>query len=1259
MKFNKTLIAVALASTLSACGSDNSNSTVTPDTVTPPMTAAPVETTLAGQAVKGVLANAKVTVYKFDEAGEPVVLDPETELKDGEIITDGSGNYSFVVLDYEGPIKIELSPSTDPANPTTMVCDAPVGCGDTAFGVPIDLTAVDPGFKLAAISVVGSDSTGEVEINISALTHLAAELIEAHDGAVTVESVAEQSIKIASAFGIEGDITQLKATVTTDASAVAGEDNEAELRLGLINAGIMAALFSGETDDENVLSTKLAEVAANLIEHNGALLVNQDETTVAFELALSDVLEGAAAAASKASDEISADETLVSIIDVTQEKTNLANEKAYQETNVGADGLSQVVVEQLTEGDAVAKAKAMVGDVRLFTHLFDDTSTEGLGIAGQGDEYLTLMDDAGVLIQAEADSLTLLAQVSDVLAELSMQYENGTLTPEASAVGVNISTSIDGATGQITFDETTSTGGVLFNVNATSSNEIVTLNASAEFSDDSKSILLSLEGSIESAGAKFIIRAGSFAQVNLDSVASRTAFDEDTFDGEIVSGELKLELILEQKATEALNNPITFTGMLHTKLLPVNKRVIDENFGKERKMGQRTSSYGPPTIETMILPDMLSLSGEFSSLDDDSIKATLTVNVNNLADHEAPDFKYIGKEVANIYTINISEDKNTIVVSPSDLANNPATLTRIFTSGSSEGEWTNVSSHIPADPETHPWGESSVETETLRNEGGIVTYSIEGTQEKTGNFWAWVAKFTPIDTTDNGEDDSVEVAVIGTWQNFEYDSSALLNTDGQLLLADGTARNFDNAWVIGTFNTINDFVEYSGERWIMPYKLDMVNNAADVYAQRIENSWAGEISTYISLGKVSVFFNEEELLALKDGSITSFDGYLTEPIIKDALTIVVSDDANTVTATVEGAFVATQTFSGGNGSDFHYHSEYIGPEVELSSTSAWSEVNSNPDSDLRDPDTNLTIPEVIVSTMKRYSSGTFATKLKFVPVDYQLEGEVGFGIADRIEVFFIGYWGYEFDGNGNLVDEQGTIVEYTDDSWNIAHFDSYADFDWTSDSWGTNGLNPLPFNPLTAANALDTYSAFLLKDAGFRGANFVEGIGQVEIELDEDLLDSITAGSTTMFDGINIEADSLDSLEDEDTFLNVNAALTLEAILGDYQVKLQLSGERTAIENGAFNLNMSYRLPGADTQRSFTAHYNTKVEGRLTANNTDGVVLVMNDADEEATGTQVLGQILVGPTAIVAATIKKRENGLIVVVYSDIDGDGIHDEESL
>lgn len=55
---------------------------------------------------------------------------------------------------------------------------------------------------------------------------------------------------------------------------------------------------------------------------------------------------------------------------------------------------------------------------------------------------------------------------------------------------------------------------------------------------------------------------------------------------------------------------------------------------------------------------------------------------------------------------------------------------------------------------------------------------------------------------------------------------------------------------------------------------------------------------------------------------------------------------------------------------------------------------------------------------------------------------------------------------------------------------------------------------------------------------------------------------------------------------------------------------------------------------------------------------MLNEPDEDATGTQVLGQILVGPTAIVAATIEDRD-GVIFIVYADTDGDGLKEEESL
>ncbi|OUR84377.1 hypothetical protein A9Q75_02995, partial [Colwellia psychrerythraea] len=465
MIFNKTLIALALASTLSACGSDSS--TITTDTKTDG--AVVTETTVNGKAIKGVLTNAVVKVYKFVD-GSPVAL-TETELKDANINTDGEGNYTFTVLDYEGPIKVELSPSTDPTNPTTMSCDAPAGCGATAFGDPIDLTAIDPGFKLNAISVVDSNNEGEVKVNVSALTHLASVLIEADESGITADSVTVNSAQIASSFGIKGDITQLEPTVTDNASSVAAEDNEAELRYGLINAGIMSALFSGETSSSGVLSSKLAEVAAKLVEDDGKILPSQDDNEDTFELAFDDIWEGMAAATSTAAAAIAADDTLTAIANLSQLETNLINELTFIENNLDEDGFVKVITDVPTEGDAVAKAKAMVDDVRLFSHLFNDETTNGAGIKTQGDEYVTLLEAAGTMVETEADSFELLAQLSNAFADLSLQYDAGTITKAAATAGISIATYIDGATGTITFEEETATGGILFKVDATSGSE--------------------------------------------------------------------------------------------------------------------------------------------------------------------------------------------------------------------------------------------------------------------------------------------------------------------------------------------------------------------------------------------------------------------------------------------------------------------------------------------------------------------------------------------------------------------------------------------------------------------------------------------------------------------------------------------------------------------------------------------------------------------------------------------------------------------
>ena len=63
---------------------------------------------------------------------------------------------------------------------------------------------------------------------------------------------------------------------------------------------------------------------------------------------------------------------------------------------LGDNGRIDPVAEQPTEGDAIAKAKAMVEDVRLFSHLFEVGTDSNSAISGEGEAYVALIEEAGV-----------------------------------------------------------------------------------------------------------------------------------------------------------------------------------------------------------------------------------------------------------------------------------------------------------------------------------------------------------------------------------------------------------------------------------------------------------------------------------------------------------------------------------------------------------------------------------------------------------------------------------------------------------------------------------------------------------------------------------------------------------------------------------------------------------------------------------------------------------------------------------------------
>jgi len=1242
MDLNKSIIAIALVSALSACGgsSNSSNSTTPPQTLPPE----PVQTVIGGKAIKGTMANAIVTVFKFVD-GLPVAL-TDTELSSDGIVTGTDGSYTFTVLDYSGPVKIELSVGAD----TTMICDAPAGCAGVAYGDTIQLIDVDPDLKLSSISTVSADNSGTVSLNVSALTHLAAEMIEAkakESGTADNDLVDEQSSIIANAFNIMGSITALEPTTVENATAVANEDNADELRYGLINAAIMATLFSGEADSGAILSEKLAQVAADLVENDGALLVNQDANNEGFELSLVDVLDAAGEIASVTAAAIAADPDLAdsdaaiaAIATLEQQETNLENQAQYEEANAGADGRSSTEVEVPTEGDAVAKAKAMVEDVRLFGHLFELGSDSNDAITTEGDKYIALIDSAGVMVEAEAASFLLLADLTDALSTVSMMHEAGTI--EAGTLPIDSYLSTEGAVGTITIDTETANGGILFTINATSGEEKVTLNAEVTFAEDGLSITLNIDGSIESAGAMLSLTEGSFAKVNLDSAITRASLEDDSFEGEVTSGELALEVVLEQKASDTVTDPVTFTGAINTKLVPVAVPTIDESHHWDEWTQEQTVSYNLPEMETAILPEMLTLNGGFNSLEGNLLKATLTVNIHDLESYEAPGFEYIGKKVENLLNITISEDLNTIVLTDADIvADDEQTVSTSTFSKTAAGNWTNAISVVTEDAELHNWGTGyelkhiSRPFETDLGTGFIYTYGYIVAVENF--YYARSVRATPIDDDSNGVADGYHFEIIRTNDGqFSYDTdgmiddegnidfSVFVNDNGEILTADGQIRPWSNIQNLNTYLTIDDFVE-ENSRYV-PVNPFTNDNGAEFFS-KTRNSFSFTVD---DMGRAELILSEEQSAGIAAGEILELNptAYLMEPLLKDAFTIAVSEDKNTLTLTLEDAFTGTRTFAGdGEG---NYTANATATHVNGSITSDYQTAVATAIE-------GVDLPKVVVNNAGNWNDWQWANQAQITPVDSDQDG-----VADKFT--FKATWGESFNENGELIDWEGNVVDLDEKSnWTTA--ESYAQLLQYSVDWGTPIAAYFPINPYEESNALDYYKSLVVnRDHSTLGFD-VDAVGHIEVNISEEKLATVLANTTTSFDALITEPGLTKSLENEDVFLDASAALTVEAILGEYQVKLLLSGQRTAFNDGKFDLEMSYNYLMKKIFRKFIAHMRTDEAGTFTVNNSEGVLLIMNEL-EEGSESNVIGTIYVGPTAIKAAEIQDRESG-ITIVYED------------
>jgi hypothetical protein len=94
-----------------------------------------------------------------------------------------------------------------------------------------------------------------------------------------------------------------------------------------------------------------------------------------------------------------------------------------------------------------------------------------------------------------------------------------------------------------------------------------------------------------------------------------------------------------------------------------------------------------------------------------------------------------------------------------------------------------------------------------------------------------------------------------------------------------------------------------------------------------------------------------------------------------------------------------------------------------------------------------------------------------------------------------------------------------------------------------------------------------------------------------------------------------------------------------------LSGDRTALNEGKFDLDMQYKLPDESAMRKFSVHMKTDEASRMTMSNSEGVLMVLKEPEEDST-SNVIGTIVVTTSAEKVADIQDRD-GAIVIVYSN------------
>lgn len=621
--FSPKSLSVAILSTyLAACGGGGGDDA--------PAVSTPLNATITGTAVKGLIQSAKVTAYK--------VVNGTKGDKLTETTTDTNGAYTLTVLGYSGAVILEMT--ADAA--TKMLCDIPAGCeGGIAFG------AAAP---VAANSLVLQTVLGELKTNnktaITPFTHLAAKYAEKNG--LNKSNIEAALTQIADLFNLPA----LNETTAINPSGSFTSASTTEQQYAVMNAAI--AQLAGSVAS---LSAKLDALSLEINAKNGQLT-----SSGAVGLDLADVL--AAAKQVVESDKFSGKiaSNINTMINAYLESANKSTDVTTATPTTGA-GL-----------DDLAKAKAFVNSASLLLSTlqqyddqsFIDTATQKVKSIQNLTDGDTLIFDAlaattGVMAEAVQQS-----QLTRTLTatQLNALFADAFNTRELEATASNdLKLTIDAATNTAVLNGELMLQRKKYQWNNNTGSTFVNDGSAKGFTVSNFKISYP---SKTVSDTDFKVAIDSNSKIKTASVELSLASDSQSYVLAHFDSAATLQNHLDSvDSTETTHTPSKVEAKLDRvtlKVIGVPANEISQFVGNATLSGKRLNldtTTGGKRLWPM--PDVATLSGKFSSVDGDVVESTASVTLSETNPLVSPEQNVIN---TGFYSYQYNAANNTITIAP-------------------------------------------------------------------------------------------------------------------------------------------------------------------------------------------------------------------------------------------------------------------------------------------------------------------------------------------------------------------------------------------------------------------------------------------------------------------------------------------------------------------------------------------------------------------------------------------------------------------